>query len=146
MNLRTQYLKHYVRDVFGNDQNDLFRFSLKSLIERIEFATYHLEEMRRLLHPFTSTGGPQPGRDDAFMTSIAQAAAHVTACAQSLHACADICGHTVYFGLGLNLTSPPLDEYKIGAKSVSKMLPDQSEVPDHLCLLLEDGEFPYLDA
>lgn len=130
----------------GDDQVDLFRFSLTSLRDRIEYAQYHLDEARRLMLPYTGAEGPKPGDDhQPFMRAMTHTGAHVLACLQSLHACADICAHVVYFGLGSNLEPKPLKESAIDARTVLARIAT-GPVSDALRTLVEGPEFEYLDA
>lgn len=146
MDIRRQQLKRYLRDLRGDDQVDLFRFSVTSLSDRIDYAEYHIDEAMRLITPFREAGGPRPGDDHArFNTAMTHATAHVLACLQSLHACADICAHVVYYGLGSNLGQKAIKERDIGAHSVLRRIPD-SPVSLALRSLVEDPEFEYLDA
>lgn len=146
MDLRPQQLKQYLRDVRGDDQVDLFRFSLTSLRDRIDYAKYHFDEAKRLMLPYTTGEGPKPGDDHRpFMTAMTQTAAHVLACLQSIHACADICAHVVYFGLGSNLDPKPIKENFVGARTVLARIP-ANPVSAALRSLVEDPEFEYLDA
>ena len=146
MDLRSRQLKRYLRDVRGDDQVDLFRFSLMSLRDRIEYAEYHFDEVRRLMLPYTSGKGPQPGDDfRPFRTALTQTAAHVLACLQSLHACADICAHVVYFGLGSNLEPKPIKEHRVGVDTVLERIPEHP-VSIALRKLVTHPEFEYLNA
>lgn len=146
MDLRPRQLKNYLRDLRGDDQVDLFRFSLRSLLDRIDYARYHFDEAKRLMSPYTSGDGPKPGDDHRpFRTALTQTAAHSLACLQSLHACADICAHVVYYGLGSNLDPKPLKEQQIDARKVLERIPDHP-VSHALRRLVEDPEFEYLDA
>lgn len=60
MNLRHQQLKYLIRGLFGDDQVDLFRFSLTSLSDRIAYAEHHLGEAKQLMLPYTAGSGPKP--------------------------------------------------------------------------------------
>jgi len=61
----------------------------------------------------------------AFQRFIIKAAAHVTACVQSVHAIPDILANAMYYSAGMNLGSNPLSETKIALKNVtSKLLAD----------------------
>ena len=146
MDLRPQQLKRYLRDLRGDDQVDLFRFSLSSLRDRIDYAQYHVDEAKRLMSPYTAGDGPRPGDDpQPFKTALTQTAAHVLACLQSLHACADICAHVVYFGVGSNLDPKPIKERLVGARTVLARIPDHP-TSQALRSLVENPEFEYLDA
>ena len=146
MNLRQQHLKRYLRDLRGDDQVDLFRFSLTSLGDRMSYATYHLEESIRLMSPYTSDRGPQPGDDhQPFRTAMTHTSAHTLACLQSLHACADICAHVVYYGLGSNLEPSPIKDSKVSVRTVLDRIP-QNPVTRALASRIETPEFEYLDA
>lgn len=146
MDLRPQQLTRYLRDVRGDDQVDLFRFSLMSLRDRIDYAEYHFDEAKRLMLPYTAGEGPKPSDDfRPFRTALTQTAAHVLACLQSLHACADICAHVVYFGLGSNLDPKPIKEHRVSASTILERIPVHP-VSGALRALIEHSEFAYLDA
>lgn len=146
MDLRQQHLKRYLRDLKGDDQVDLFRFSLSSLGDRVAYATYHLDEATRLMSAYTSGAGPRPGDDHGpFNAALTHTAAHVLACLQSLHACADICAHVVYYGLGSNLDPKPIEERRVGVSSVLARIPE-SPVSIALSSITKCADFEYLDA
>lgn len=141
---RRKQLQLYVISLFGHDQNDRFRFSLNSLKDRIQFSRYHLDELRRLILPWTSGVGPTAGPDPQFSASLAESAAHVTACLQSLHATAYIVAHAIYFALGLNL-SAKLKERKVDTAAVRRLIliPRIANAVD---ALVADPQFAYLAA
>lgn len=146
MDLRSQQLKRYLRDLRGDDQVDLFRFSVSSLQDRTAYAKFHLDEAKRLMAPFTQGEGPRPGDDHKLFGELrVHTAAHLLACLQNLHSCADICAHVVYYGLGSNLDPSPLKERDIGVPSVLRRIP-ASPISSGLRSLVEDAEFVYLDA
>ncbi|WP_225210078.1 hypothetical protein [Xanthomonas bonasiae] len=98
------------------------------------------------MSPYTLGDGPQPGDDpQPFKTAITQTAAHVLGCLQSLHACADICAHVAYFGLGLNLELKPIEEHRISMRTILVRIADDA-VSQALRNLVENSEFEYLEA
>lgn len=82
---------------------------------------------------------------EPFRTDITHTAAHALACLQSLHACAGICGHFVYFGLGSNLEPKPLKKQAVSAKTALAHAPKKL-VTETLRDIVEHPEFEYLDA
>lgn len=106
-------LKDAVRQQYGPKQEESLIPTLNSVVQRGEFAKYHYLEAKRLLDAATADHA-EPGEmmmlllgsdtaSAAFQQARFQAAAHITACVQSMHAIADTLAHAVYFALGMNL-------------------------------------------
>ncbi|MGE8189809.1 hypothetical protein [Pseudomonas sp. NPDC086278] len=75
-----------------------------------------------------------------------QAAAHITACVQSMHTVADMLAHTLYYAYGMNLDKEKaVDAHRVGIRTVSQRLPE-GKVKDQLKLLVEHESFVYLSA
>jgi|RhiMethySRZTD1v2_1073278.scaffolds.fasta_scaffold395983_2 hypothetical protein len=65
------------------------------------------------------------------LTTTRQAAAHVFACIQSMHAVADTLSHAIYFGLGMNVSSrTELPSTRVGLHLVHKALIDHAIASD----------------
>lgn len=106
-------LKDAVRQQYGPQQEEALTPPLNSVVQRGAFAKYHYLEAKRLLEAATAAHA-EPGEmmmlllgsdmaSAAFQQARFQAAAHITACVQSMHATADTFAHAVYFALGMNL-------------------------------------------
>lgn len=106
-------LKDAVQQLYGPKQEEALIPPLNSVVQRGAFAKYHYLEANRLLEAATSAH-EEPGEmmmllfgsdsaSAAFQQARFQAAAHITACVQSMHATADTLAHAVYFALGMNL-------------------------------------------
>ncbi|MBC3436798.1 hypothetical protein N5E96_20410 [Pseudomonas mosselii] len=149
-------LRELVELRFGRDQKEALAPSLDSVVQRGAFAKYHYLEAKRLLSEAT-VAHAEPGKimalilgaDDAsvaFSQARFRAAAHVTACVQSMHAMADILSHSVYFGLGLNLdASTRLEPHRIDMKNVLKKVSIE-HVRQLLAVLTGHEDYQYLSA
>jgi hypothetical protein len=100
-----------------------WRPPLSSLVERSQMAAFHFgEAMDKMNLALEGRGGYEIlsdlmlSSDEAgrrFRTARFQAAAHVIACLESLHATTDTLAHVIYFALGMNLGKHRLDEVEI---------------------------------
>ena len=149
-------LRDAVQQRYGGEQKDTFNAPLNSVIQRGEFAKYHYTEAKRLLEAATAAhielGDMMMlilGNDTAsvaFRQARFQAAAHITACVQNMHATADILAHTVYFALGMNLDPALwLKPRNISMAQVIKKVPIEA-IQQLLSALVEDEGFLYLSA
>jgi hypothetical protein len=149
-------LRDAVELQYGRDQKEVFNPSLNSVVQRGAFAKYHYVEAKRLLTAATADHA-EPGEmmmllfggDEAsvaFNQARFQAAAHITACVQNMHATADILAHTVYFALGMNLDpSTYLKPRQIGIAQIIKSLPI-GPIHQQLNALVDHDGFRYLSA
>jgi hypothetical protein len=149
-------LRGAVQQRYGDDQQEMLSPSLNSIVQRGAFAKYHYGEAKRLLNAAT-TGHAEPGEmmklilgDDAasiaFNQARFQAAAHITACVQNMHATADILAHTVYFALGMNLDpSTFLKPREICIAKIIEKLPTGLIHQQLTDLVVHEG-FRYLSA
>jgi hypothetical protein len=152
-------LRDNVFAIHGWEQLSLAKPCLQSIFERAHFARYHYQEAKRLMDPFTSKveqsqiaalnlllGGKDEEQEVDFQTVRTQAAANMLACLQSMHACADIMGHTIYFVLAMNLDSAKsIPDRNIDAGSVHRKLAAGSIKAAFGELIDHDG-FRYLSA
>ncbi|WP_139826358.1 hypothetical protein [Derxia lacustris] len=123
----------HIKRLFGPEQLELAKPSLRSVIDRRRFAHYHFDEARSILsghidQKLASTsmievllGGTdeEQSKLDLCLTMVG---ANVLACVQSIHAIGDIFGHALYFSLGLNSSAKPLPARDITSASVAKLL------------------------
>lgn len=149
-------LKEAVRQRYGPKQEEALTPALSSVVQRGAFAKYHYLEAKRLLEAATAAHTEPAemmmlllGSDTAsatFQQARFQAAAHITACVQSMHATADTLAHAIYFALGMNLD--PGQCLKPRQISISKVLNIVSAVPiqKSLAELVENDGFLYLTA
>ncbi|MEJ5280760.1 hypothetical protein WH299_15960 [Pseudomonas sp. MYb541] len=150
-------LRSSVECLYGRDQKSAIAPSLDSIHQRREFARYHYHEARRLIGDVATSEDSEMqimqlimGADEeasaAFQKASFQAAAHITACLQSMHTVADLLSHTLYYAFGMNLDpSKTIEAHKIGIRSVSRNLPE-GELKRHLKTLVEHDDFIYLSA
>lgn len=149
--------KQLIFDLYGEGQLMLANASLISMVERADFAGFHIREatwrwdqqMREgqgltIEELFSPTCDVRKTWLDRRFHEIG---AHVQACVQSLHSLADILSHALYYGLALNKKFN-LSERDITYKAVAKKLAlDQSLVALHeIFYSFTEGEFNYLTA
>ncbi len=149
-------LREDVGQLFGKDQERLLAPCLQSIDERRAFARYHHAESKRILETVTLERTPiqmvawlldsESLESTGFQSARFHASAHVHACVQSMHALADILGHAVYYGLGMNLNpNIKLDARSVSVRSVRDQLPSGA-LREHLTRLVDDAGFKYLAA
>lgn len=150
------FLKDAVRQQYGPEQEEALTRPLNSVVQRGAFAKYHYLEAKRLLEAATAAHAERGemmmlllGSDTAsaaFQQARFQAAAHITACVQSMHATADTFAHAVYFALGMNLD--PALCLKPRQISISNVMNKVSEGPIQKLLteLVDHEGFRYLTA
>ncbi|MCP6695125.1 hypothetical protein [Pseudomonas donghuensis] len=149
-------LKEAVHQQHGREQEKVLTPPLNSVVQRGAFAKYHYLEAKRLLEAATAAHA-EPGEmmmlilgsdtaSAAFQQARFQAAAHITACVQSMHATADTLAHAVYFALGMNLD--PALILKPRQISIWKVMNNVSVGPvqEQLTELVDHEGFRYLTA
>lgn len=140
----------------GQDQRDLLAPCVESISERQFFAAYHFHQGMERVKAFLETRDDRYahidlflGSDEAsqeFRTREMEAAAHLTACVQSVHAQSDILGHVLYYALGQNKDpSKVLKDRQISLASVFKQLPP-SELRSCLGQLIDHPDYQHLSA
>jgi hypothetical protein len=119
---------------WGNGQLWTITPVLRAVTARQSHARYHFEESKRLQaeHVAAYVKEPEdlfwvmfPSEDeevDRVNSFFCHYEAHVLACAQAIHATADILAHVVYFALGLNLGEKSLKDTQVDLGSVIKLL------------------------
>lgn len=149
-------LKDAVRRLYGPTQEKALTPPLNSVVQRGAFARYHYSEAKRLLNAATAAHaepsemvqlllGSDPA-SAAFQQARFEAAAHVTACVQCMHATADTFAHVVYFALGMNLNPETcLKPRQITITNVMKTLP-VGPVRKLINELVDHEGFRYLSA
>ncbi len=118
-----------VKTVFGSSQLKLARESIRSLVDREHYASYHFREANRLTKDFERRhlkGAilldiyTQEGERKrvAFEQYIVKASANAVASVQSIHALPDILANAAYFASGQNLLPQALPEHEIAMPTV----------------------------
>lgn len=150
-------LRAAVESRHGRSQRKAISPSVDSIEQRRNFASYHYHESLRVMKEATSAHdgdlaimllimGADEDASSEFRWASFQAAAHVTACVQSMHSVADILAHTLYYAYGMNLDQgKTLDAHRIGIRTVSQRLPEGT-VKEQLKKLVEHESFVYLSA
>jgi hypothetical protein len=122
-----------VKAAFGAAQLQLARESIRSLVDRENYASYHFRETNRLtkdferrhlkdghlLEIYTHAGKP---KRVAFEQYIIKASAHAVASVQSIHALPDILANAVYLASGQNLLPNAVPENEIAMPVVIRAL------------------------
>jgi hypothetical protein len=123
-----------IRAVFGKEQEALARESMRSVIDRKAFSSYHFGEVLRLTKALERKHLADLGsfleihvegaevKLAAFEGYMIKAGAHSIAAVQSLHALPDIFGHAIYFASGQNLQPQALAESDISNQKVAGCL------------------------
>lgn len=135
-----------VEKAFGRDQLALTRPCFSSIVDRQHFADYHYKESLRLANTFKRNylasnrlfdlhRGDNAKMRDAFEICMIKTGAHVTACVSSIHAIPDIVANGVYFAVGLNLSTCPLDDHRVSIANVLAIPKLDERMPDITTLL-----------
>jgi hypothetical protein len=148
-----------VERAFGRDQVALVKPCLQSVIDRQNFASYHFQEVQRLLKSFkrkyladknlllTLHGATNPPARVPFEVLMIKAGAHATACVQAIHAISDILASGVYFATGLNLSAQRLSDRDISITSVTtlvKRTPLLANLADSVSRIAEGTQYEHL--
>jgi len=117
---------------FGSTQLKRARESIRSVLDRQEFARYHYSEVVRLIRQYerrhlkgqllVELPAAGSSRREAFEIFIVKAGAHATATVQNLHAIPDVLAYALHFATGSNLHTPVLPERKISVNAVHDRL------------------------
>ncbi|MBC3879614.1 hypothetical protein H8K38_17530 [Undibacterium sp. FT79W] len=121
--------KQLIFDIYGKDQMLLARDSLVSVVERADFASFHIHEVTlrwdqhigevRDLKMGEVLAPTCDDRKTRYASRFHEIGAHVQACVQSLHSFPDILSHALYYGLALDKKFK-LNERDISHKAVAK--------------------------
>lgn len=151
--------RRLIARTLGQEQLELAKPPLRSVIDRQEYGVYHYREAKRLFEAFKVAHlsdsqlievvfSDQDHVLTAFQEFVVSQGAHVLACVQSLHAMGDILAHVAYFSLGLNEPGRQA-EAAIYAPDVIKRLKkatDTQAVGDLLSKLINDDGFHHIAA
>ena len=150
-------LRATVESLYGEDQRVAISPSLDSIDQRRGFASYHYHEALRIMREATTAHqsemqmvllmmGADGEASQEFKWASFRAAAHITACVQSMHTIGDMLAHTLYYAFGMNLDKEKvLEAHRIGIRQVSNRLP-AGTVKDQLSTMVEHEAFRYLSA
>lgn len=154
-------LENDVETLFGKNQLDLLSSCLSTIGEKQFNATYHLDEVERLINVELKRIAPDNHKllnliDDTgeegenVLLVYKKARANIIACLQSLHSLADVLAHVIYFALDMGKDPElKLEAWKVKAFSVSdklKLIADASLIKANFDSLIKDDEFVYLSA
>lgn len=150
-------LRASVERLYGLSQREAISPSLDSVEQRRGFASYHYHEASRIMEEATSghdtdlkmvqliMGASEKARQE-FGWSRFRAAAHITACVQSMHAITDTLAHALYYAYGMNLyLQNTLAARQINIHTVLRKLPEGA-VKEEVKSLIEHDSFAYLSA
>lgn len=153
-------LQENIENLFGKKQQELLSPCLKTIDTKKFNATYHYEEVERLINEELK----KIASDNAKLLEISynedseefknaklvlkKAGAHIIACLQSLHSLADVLAHAIYFALNMN--NDPKTKIKARKVSFSSLLQrldlvvGAGQIKIKFDYLRTDGEFSYL--
>lgn len=153
-------LRSLVHRHYGSAQLQKLRPPLRSVIEREYYASFHYHSAMDLMKDAIGERDDTQVLEDLvlkadedaserFGEARYQAAAHVIACLQSLHARADTLSHVLYYGLGMDLdVASQLAERQVDLRRVSSAVAAMSDGAALTALLREltsHAGFKYLD-
>lgn len=149
----------HVERLYGWGQLQLARPSLRSVVDRLEYARFHYHEAKDAFealaakHAETMTLVEVMSRGDESTADLEEhqmrIGAHVLAVVQCLHAVPDILAHAIYYCLALNQSPKPLKEVAINVSSVAAALgdlPDGANVQRLLTELTGAGQASHIAA
>ncbi|MBK5913857.1 hypothetical protein CCR84_05885 [Rhodocyclus purpureus] len=151
--------REHIRRLFGDDQLELAKPCLRSVVDRQTYARIHFQDAKAKIDSYTQTtlqnaslfevsfGDSEAWVD--FNIFIREVSAHLTACVQSIHAVPDILAHAIYYSLGLNQAVGALKARDICAGSVLKLLkrePLLNTIASLLDSLVSAEKFTHLAA
>ncbi|MBP6202960.1 MAG: hypothetical protein KA435_07840 [Azonexus sp.] len=126
-----------VRRLFGDDQLELARPCLRSVVDRQTYARIHFKDARAKIESYTQTALQDTSLFEVtfcdseawveFNIFIREVGAHLTACVQSIHAVPDILAHAIYYSLGFNRSPGALKARDICTAKVLKLLKKESQ-------------------
>lgn len=152
--------REHVLRRYGDNQLQVVRKCLESIIDRQRYAGYHFHEHMRLLEEHIDAKLPSTSIYkvtlplDAHLQAdldfcLTRVSANIVACVQSMHSLADILAHVIYFASGLNLQPRPLSEQAIYIHTVAKRLSADDmyyPVTEILEEIAGNSDFVYLSA
>lgn len=151
--------RQHVRRLFGDDQLELSKPCLRSVVDRQTYARIHFQDAKAKIDSYIQTELQDAslfevtfGDAEAwveFNSFIREVGAHLTACVQSIHAVPDILAHAIYYCLGLNFSACALKARDISAGSVLKLLkrePQFNAITSLLESLVNTDSYSHLAA
>lgn len=151
--------RQHIRRLFGDEQLELAKPCLRSVVDRQTYARIHFQDARAKLDAYTQTALQEAslfevtfGDSEAwveFNIFIREVGAHLTACVQSIHSVPDILAHAIYYSLGLNSAPGALKARDICVSSVLKVLRRDARydgITSLLDSLVSAGTFSHLAA
>lgn len=124
--------REHIRRLFGDDQLELAKPCLRSVVDRQTYARIHFQDAKAKIDSYTQTALQDASLFDVtfgdseawveFNIFLREVGAHLTACVQSIHAVPDILAHAIYYSLGLNQATGALKARDVCAGSVLRLL------------------------
>lgn len=150
--------RQHVHRLFGDDQLELAKPCLRSVVDRQIYARIHYQDARAKIDSYVERALKDKSLFVTFCDSeawvefnivIREVGAHLTACVQSIHAVPDILAHAIYYSLGLNHHSSALKSRDVSAANVLKLLKRDSRfvpITSLLNSLVSAATFTHLSA
>ncbi len=154
-------LENDIETLFGKEQLELLSPCLDTIDEKKFNATYHLNELERLINEELKVIAPDNHKLISLIDDTGEegekaklvyrkARANIIACLQSLHSLADVLAHVIYFALNMdNDTLTRVGSRKRYDSTVSGKLTTISgtnPLKSVFDSLIKDDEFVYLSA
>jgi hypothetical protein len=154
-------LKTKVLEKYGEEQINLLTPSLESIFENQEFSRFHYSEFQRFIDSHVDGKNSSKDYIGLVITNYHDVKneehefkiackANVMALVRSLHSISDLLAHTIYYSLGLNLsTQTKLTPRKISLYNIKKKLKfveGSSLLSKELKVFSTHTDFEYLDS
>lgn len=137
--------REHIRRLFGDDQLELAKPCLRSVVDRQTYARIHFQEAKAKIDSYVQTALQDASLFEVtinnsearieFEIFLREVGAHLTACVQSIHAVPDILAHAIYYSLGLNQAPESLKARDICAGSVLRLLRREQQLNTVTALL-----------
>lgn len=151
--------RKHIEQRFGLDQVALAKPSINSLVDRLNYARYHFQEVGNILEKFKDihlshkpifaiSFGSEVEREEFDIFAISSGA-NTVACIQSIHSIADLLATAIFFSLGLNFRQKSLREFDITSYKLIKLLRSDSIYPSIETILTQfrnDTNFNHVGA
>jgi hypothetical protein len=147
--------RNHILRIYGEEQLEVARVSLNSVILRQQYARYHYHEANKIIDrflkkEFKTKHAVEILLDNSYQKNLAliKLEANILACLSNMHAIADIYSYAIYYTFGFNLTDK-LAEHKIVTNSVLNIIKNKLEfntIHQLLNDIKNEGDFGHLSA
>ncbi|MBC7755336.1 MAG: hypothetical protein H7Z20_01595 [Bdellovibrio sp.] len=148
--------RNHILRIYGEEQLEVVRVSLNSVILREKYARYHYHEANKIIdrflkREFKTKYAIEIAFNNSYQKNIAliKLEANILACLSNMHAIADIYSYAIYYVFGFNLIANKLAEHKIDTNSVLNIIKYKqgfSFIYQLLSSIKEYGDFGHLSA